>query len=102
MVARSNQSFPELKELTLGYSPEVPPVYIFEEGSMPKLETLAVYIGDQPKEIVGIQHLTNLKEVYFNGWRDKLKHAVEQVEQLNRKRDVSEQITVRVKYEDTN
>ncbi|KAM0857316.1 hypothetical protein ACQ4PT_048548 [Festuca glaucescens] len=102
MVARSNQSFPELKELTLGYSPEVPPVYIFEEGSMPKLETLGVYIGDQPKEIVGIQHLTNLKEVYFDGWRDKLKHAVEQVEQLNKKRDVSEQITVRVKYADTN
>ncbi|CAD6207273.1 unnamed protein product [Miscanthus lutarioriparius] len=101
MVARSSQSFPELKELTLGYSPEVPPVYIFEEGSMSKLETLAVYIGDQPKEIVGIQHLTNLKEVYFNGWRDKLKHAVEQVEELNKKRDVSEQITIRVKYEDT-
>lgn len=100
MVARSTQPFPELKELTLGYSPEVPPVYIFEEGSMPKLKTLAVYIGDQPKEIVGIEHLTNLKEVYFNGWRDKLERALEQVEELNNRRDVSEQITVRVRYED--
>ncbi|OEL18286.1 Disease resistance protein RPM1 [Dichanthelium oligosanthes] len=100
MVARSCQSFPELKELTLGYSPEVPPVYIFEEGSMEKLEMLAVYFGDQPKEVVGIENLTNLKEVQFNGWRDKLKRGLEQLEELNNKRDVSEQIAVRVRYED--
>jgi len=100
MVARCSQLFPELKELTLGYSPEVPPVYIFEQGSMPKLETLVVYFGDQPKEIVGMEHLTNLKEVQFDGWRDKMKHALEELEELNKKRDVSEQITLRVRYED--
>ena len=100
MVARCSQLFPELKELTLGYSPEVPPVYIFEQGSMPKLETLVVYFGDQPKEIVGMEHLTNLKEVQFDGWRDKMKHALEELEELNKKRDVSEQITLRVRYGD--
>ncbi|CAO2189962.1 unnamed protein product [Urochloa humidicola] len=90
MVARSSQSFPELKELTLGYSPEVPQVYIFEEGSMPNLEMLAMYFGDQPKKIVGIEHLTNLKDVRGNGCRDYLKCALDQVRELNKKRDVSE------------
>ncbi|KAM3253766.1 hypothetical protein ACQJBY_047707 [Aegilops geniculata] len=67
MVARSSQPFLELKELTLGYSPEVPPVYIFEEGSMPKLETLVLNYGDQWKKMEGIEHLTNLKEVQMGG-----------------------------------
>lgn len=39
---------------------------------MSNLEMLAVYFGDQPKEILGMEHLTNLKEVQYNGWRDKL------------------------------
>uniref|UniRef100_A0A0D9YZV7 AAA+ ATPase domain-containing protein n=1 Tax=Oryza glumipatula TaxID=40148 RepID=A0A0D9YZV7_9ORYZ len=102
MVVRSSQSFPELKELTLGYSPEVPEVYIFEEGSMSKLETLMVYFGDQPKKIVGIEHLANLKEVQYHGKREigGMKHALKELEELNKKRNVSEQIAVRVRYED--
>ncbi|KAF7070198.1 hypothetical protein CFC21_075742 [Triticum aestivum] len=67
MVAGSNQSFRELKELTLGYSPEVPRVYIFKEGCMPKLETLVLNYGDQWKKMEGIEHLTKLKEVQIGG-----------------------------------
>jgi disease resistance protein RPM1 len=100
MVARGIQPFPKLKELILGYSPEVPKVYRFEEGSMPELETLVVNFGDQAKEIVGIEHLTNLKEVQYSGSKDKMRHAVQQLEELNKKRDESKQITGRARYED--
>ncbi|KAF0896660.1 hypothetical protein E2562_026773 [Oryza meyeriana var. granulata] len=96
MVARSTQCFKELKELTLGYSPEVPPVYRFEAGSMSNLEMLTVYFGDQMKKIVGIEHLTNLKEVQFHGYREKMKYGLELVEELNNRN-----VTVRVKYEDS-
>ncbi|KAM3271633.1 hypothetical protein ACQJBY_042064 [Aegilops geniculata] len=67
MIARGSQSFPELKELTLGYSPETPSAYIFEKGSMPKLETLVLNYGDQWKKMEGIEHLTKLKEVQMGG-----------------------------------
>jgi disease resistance protein RPM1 len=100
MVARSIQPFPKLKELILGYSPEVPEVYRFEEGSMPELETLVVNFGDQGKEIVGITYLTNLKEVQYTGIKGIMKHAVQQLEELNKKREQSKQITVRARYED--
>uniref|UniRef100_A0A0D9XVF6 AAA+ ATPase domain-containing protein n=1 Tax=Leersia perrieri TaxID=77586 RepID=A0A0D9XVF6_9ORYZ len=99
MVARSGQPFPGLKELILSYSAEVPPVYRFEEGSMPKLEMIVAYFGDQWKTIDGIEHLKNLKEVHYNGLREKMEHNVKQVEELNNMRDVSEQITFKVRYE---
>jgi len=31
---------------------------------------------------------------------ETMKHALEELEELNKKRDVSEQITLRVRYED--
>jgi len=68
MVARTCQPFLALKELILAYSPEVPPAaYIFEEGSMPNIETLVMKFGDQGKEIFGVENLTSLKEVQYSG-----------------------------------
>jgi disease resistance protein RPM1 len=102
MVARSIQPFPKLKELIIGYSPDVPKVYRFEEGSMPELKTLVANFGDQPKKIVGIEHLTNLKEVQYSGseGNGEMKDAVEQLEELNKKRGLFKKITVRARYED--
>ncbi|XP_037439174.1 disease resistance protein Pik-2-like [Triticum dicoccoides] len=101
MVACNSQSFPELKELTLGYSPEVPPNYIFEEGCMPKLETLVLNFGDQGKTIVGIEHLTNLREVQIdNCIKDSLATSLEIFKVENEKRSHvpgSEQIRVIVR-----
>ena len=67
MVARTCQPFLALKELILAYSPEVPPAYIFEEGSMPNIETLVMKFGDQGKEIFGVENLTSLKEAQYSG-----------------------------------
>ncbi|TVU11795.1 hypothetical protein EJB05_45399, partial [Eragrostis curvula] len=100
MVATSSQSLSKLKELTLGYSPEVPEVYMFQENSMPKLEKLVVNFGDQVKKIVGIEHLKNLKEVQYNGNRNKMKDAVDQLEELIKEQRMSNKITVQVTYED--
>ncbi|KAM3271635.1 hypothetical protein ACQJBY_042066 [Aegilops geniculata] len=97
MVACNSQSFPELKELTLGYSPEVPPSYIFEEGSMPKLETLVLNFGDQGKTIVGIEHLTNLREVQIdNCIQGSLADALNIFKVENKKRHDSKREQIRV------
>ncbi|CAL4940171.1 unnamed protein product [Urochloa decumbens] len=100
MVAGRSQPFPQLKELTLGYSPEVPEFYRFEEGSMQKLEKLVVDFGDQCKRLAGIEHLTSLKEIQYNGVRNKMNDAVLQLDGLIKERRVSEQITVRLRFED--
>ena len=83
----------------------IPAVYRFEEGSMPKLETLVLkfYVGQQ--SIVGIEHLTNLKEVHFtgenNGNRKIMEDELEKLKQENerRKRNGSNQLTVKVRYD---
>lgn len=72
---------------------------------MPKLETLVLkfYVGQQ--SIVGIEHLTNLKEVHFtgenNGNRKIMEDELEKLKQENesRKRNGSNQLTVKVRYE---
>ncbi|XP_037416274.1 disease resistance protein Pik-2-like [Triticum dicoccoides] len=102
IVFGSTQSFPELKELTLNYSPEVPEVYQFKQGSMPKLETLEVHFGDQEKKVDGIQHLTKLKEVQYSGVKANkgLILAVEELNEENDRRHESEQFKIRVRYDD--
>lgn len=101
MVAGSSQHFAKLKELTLGYSPEVPPVYRFEQGSMPNLEKLVVNFGNQPKQVVGIEHLVKLEEVQYNGVKSIMKPEVDKLGELIKNRDVSRpKIAVRVRYED--
>jgi disease resistance protein RPM1 len=98
---RGRRPFPKLKELTLGYSPEVPPVYIFRKGSMPELDTLALQFGDQGKGIAGMKHLTNLKEVQFDGNRSYFEGALAQLEELNKMRnDKSTKISVRARYKE--
>ncbi|KAI4988465.1 hypothetical protein ZWY2020_030095 [Hordeum vulgare] len=97
MVARSSQCLRELKELTLGYSPEVPPVYVFEKGCMPNLETLVLYFLDQWKTIVGIEHLTNLKEVQISCVKEgALAAALEVLKVENEKRRDSKREEIRV------
>lgn len=99
MVVHSSQHFRELKELILGYTPSSCDVYEFEEGSMPNVERLVVYFGDQTKKIVGIEHFKKLKEVEYIGSKDNLRPVLEPVEQMNNKRDVSQRITIKVRYD---
>ncbi|KAJ1261721.1 hypothetical protein BS78_09G052700 [Paspalum vaginatum] len=103
MVAVSGrpQPLPKLEELVLGYSPETPLAYVFKEGCMPKLKTLGLHFGDQGKDIVGIKHLKNLKEVQCDGSKSHFKGALAQVEELNKKKErESEQITVTARYDE--
>uniref|UniRef100_A0A0D9XVF2 AAA+ ATPase domain-containing protein n=1 Tax=Leersia perrieri TaxID=77586 RepID=A0A0D9XVF2_9ORYZ len=102
MVACSSKPFLELKELILGYTASNCRVYEFVEGSMPNLEMLVVYYGDQGKQIVGIEHLKKLKEVQYIGTSEpieKLKQILRPVEQLNDKLDVSKRIMIKVSYD---
>ncbi|KAF7056645.1 hypothetical protein CFC21_064032 [Triticum aestivum] len=97
MVARSSQSFPKLKELTLGYSPEVPEVYGFEKGCMPELETLVLQFDDQWKTTAGIEHLKNLKEVQISCVKEgALAAVVEVLEVENNHRLKSDREEIRV------
>jgi len=104
IVARTTQSFPVLTELRMFNNHGIPAVYRFEEGSMPKLETLALkfYVGQQ--SIVGIEHLTNLKEVQFTGEKDNWAIVEDELKKLKeenarRKRNGSYQLIVKVRYE---
>jgi hypothetical protein len=68
---------------------------------VPKLETVAVEFGHQWKTIVGVEHLTELKDVQYSGHRKQPENAVKEVEKLNKRPVVvSEQITVRLRYWD--
>jgi disease resistance protein RPM1 len=101
MVVGSNQPFPELKELNLRYAHGgIPSGYRFEEGSMPKLEKLVVQFGDQGKSLVGVEHMTSLKEVQYIGHRVMLKDAVEKLEEINMNRDALKKIAGRLTYWD--
>ncbi|RLN05077.1 Disease resistance protein RPM1 [Panicum miliaceum] len=104
IVARTTQSFPVLTELRMFNNHGIPAVYRFEEGSMPKLETLAIkfYVGQQ--SIVGIEHLTNLKEVQFTGEKDNRGIVEDELKKLKEenarhKRNGSNQLIVKVRYE---
>lgn len=97
MTIGSNQSLPELKELVLDYAPEEPKYYIFEEGSMPNLETLVLNYGDQWKRTVGIEHLTKLKEVQISCIKEgALTETLEFLKVENEKRRDSKREQIRV------
>ncbi|VAI69036.1 unnamed protein product [Triticum turgidum subsp. durum] len=70
LVARAAHNFPALKNLRGTCDQEMPRVYKFEEGSMTKLEKLSLNFDNwSEKSIVGIEHLTSLKEVQLAGKR---------------------------------
>ncbi|XP_037419325.1 disease resistance protein Pik-2-like [Triticum dicoccoides] len=70
LVACAAHNFPALKNLRGTCDQEMPRVYKFEEGSMTKLEKLSLNFDNwSEKSIVGIEHLTSLKEVQLAGKR---------------------------------
>lgn len=70
---------------------------------MAKLETLLFNFVDFEKRIVGIEHLTGLKEVHLWGKKDNpaLERALEQmrVENQRRGKESIKQFQITVKYE---
>ncbi|RLN23830.1 putative disease resistance RPP13-like protein 3 [Panicum miliaceum] len=71
LVARTTHSFPSLTKLRVVCGAANPKVFQFEARSMPKLETLHInFARNRERSIVGIEHLTKLKEVQLTGAKD--------------------------------
>lgn len=100
LVVRDTQIFPVLTDLTVVNPPGIPEVYEFEKGCMPKLEMLLLDFADYEQKIVGVEHLTNLKEAQFTGQKENksLKLALEELKKENQRRDESNHFTVKVRY----
>jgi disease resistance protein RPM1 len=102
LVARADHTFPALKYLFLNFDiSQGMEVLQFQENSMTKLEKLHVrFLHQGSKEVVGIEHLTSIKEVVLEGTKDNpaLPRVVEQLQKLNGKRQ-SKKINVAVRYE---
>ncbi|CAM0958914.1 unnamed protein product [Alopecurus aequalis] len=104
IVARTTHKFPVLTELKITHNRGVPEVYQFEEGSMQNVESIELsFFHGYYERIVGIEHLTNLKEVQFNGAKDNqgIKHGLKELEEQNARRKLngSSQLRVMVRYE---
>ncbi|TVU41707.1 hypothetical protein EJB05_15251, partial [Eragrostis curvula] len=101
LVARTTQNFPALINLNVTSDSEKPRILRFEEGSMTKLETLLVNFGNNKKSILGVEHLTNLKEVQLTGKTDnpKLSRALQQLKAESERRSRPNQFKVVVRYD---
>jgi disease resistance protein RPM1 len=103
LVARSTHQFPLLRTLSLCSTYcSFPEVIQFERGCMDKLEELSVaFCEDKRRAIVGIEHLTNLKEVEFTGKRynSSLSLALEELKSESNRRPKANQFKVVVRYE---
>ncbi|KAJ1288850.1 hypothetical protein BS78_02G119500 [Paspalum vaginatum] len=104
LVARTEHNFPALVNLhmTCNYADDTTPrVYRFEEGAMPKLETLQLEFNHYDKSIEGIKHLRNLREVQLTGKEDNpaVRNALELLMDERGKRPESNRFQVVVKYE---
>ncbi|XP_062201328.1 disease resistance protein Pik-2-like [Phragmites australis] len=102
LVARTSHNFPALMNLKVTSDAECPKVFQFEEGSMSKLETLLINFADkEEKSIVGIEHLTSLKEVLLTGnrYNRALDRALVELMAETKRRPESNQFQVVVKYE---
>nr|CAB3452116.1 unnamed protein product [Digitaria exilis] len=103
LVARTNYRFPSLVSLEVSARrTEEPEEFRFEQGSMLKLERFAIHFYERQDQvsIVGMEHLTNLKEVRLRGDKSSpaLEHALQQVKAEKSKREESRQFEVVVKY----
>ncbi|XP_066395807.1 disease resistance protein Pik-2-like [Miscanthus floridulus] len=68
IVARSTYTFPVLSSLRVTCDEtSLSKIFLFEEGSMTKLETLKVNFTEVERSIAGFEHLPNLKEVELTG-----------------------------------
>ncbi|KAL6880636.1 hypothetical protein ACP4OV_012201 [Aristida adscensionis] len=99
LVVRNGHNFPVLHSLIFGG--ELPDVYPFLEGSMSKLGTLEIDIGnDEVERITGIEHMADLKKVTLKGKKNNLalNHALEKLKAESDKRPKSNQFQVVAKY----
>ncbi|CAN6373073.1 unnamed protein product [Urochloa humidicola] len=100
LVARTAHNFPSLVSLDLcAYMELGPEKYEFEEGSMLKLERLGIFFNNSysSKSIIGIEHLTGLKEVRLSGNKDStaLDSAVEHLKAESRRHPNQFQVVVK-------
>ncbi|KAF7040243.1 hypothetical protein CFC21_050162 [Triticum aestivum] len=72
LVARSAHMFRMLKNMRVINAAKTPKVFSFEEDSMTKLEILELDFRGWHKSIVGIQHMTNLKQVHLSGYGNNI------------------------------
>jgi disease resistance protein RPM1 len=103
LVARTKHTFPELANLRVSSSSTKPDIIRFEKGSMVNLQTLLVNMtNNEDKRIVGIEHLTSIKEVQLWGNKNNtaVGRALEQLknENLRRHQESNEQFQIVVKY----
>ncbi|GJN10108.1 hypothetical protein PR202_ga28172 [Eleusine coracana subsp. coracana] len=103
MVARTSHNFHALTNLMMLTDSKMPQVLRFEQGSIEKLEKLHVRFTNKDRTILGIEYLTNLKEVQLTGNKQDstLYRAMDQFKAENRRRLDSSQspFQVVVKYE---
>ncbi|XP_062186624.1 disease resistance protein Pik-2-like [Phragmites australis] len=101
LVVRKNHNFPVLSNLIVTYKRKMPRVFQFEQGSMARLEILQIGFSNADQSIVGIEHLTKLKEVQLGGNNDShpLHRALDQLKAENRRRPQSNLFQVVVKYD---
>ncbi|VAH25095.1 unnamed protein product [Triticum turgidum subsp. durum] len=99
LVARSRHTFPALTDLSLSDA-EGPKIIQFEEGSMANLETFATDFASMERTIIGIQHLTSLKEVYIGGENDNgsLDQALKQLKSVSQSLPKPKQFQTTVRY----
>ncbi|CAO2041391.1 unnamed protein product [Urochloa humidicola] len=100
LIARTRHRFPVLRILDL-FIEDYPQVVEFEQGSMPKLETLLLTFYSGEMSIVGVDNLKNLKEVKLSGIKGNpsLKRALQQLEENEKRTNKSNQIKVVVEYQ---
>ncbi|KAL6880637.1 hypothetical protein ACP4OV_012202 [Aristida adscensionis] len=100
LVARSSHKFLVLDSLRLTNDDELPKVLRFEEGSMVLLQNLQVNFGDKEKSIVGVEHLTNLKEVQLTGNKNNpaLNRTTKELKAQSESRPESNRFQVVVRY----
>ncbi|CAM0878497.1 unnamed protein product [Alopecurus aequalis] len=102
LVARTEHKFPVLKELNVSSDTEQPKVFKFEKGTMKELQYLRLRFAHfEEKTIVGVENLTNLKEVQLTGKKNNpaMKCALEQLQVESASTSRAKPFTIAVKYE---
>uniref|UniRef100_A0A0E0LJA6 AAA+ ATPase domain-containing protein n=1 Tax=Oryza punctata TaxID=4537 RepID=A0A0E0LJA6_ORYPU len=102
LVASTAFKFPLLKELFLITDEGNPRVFRFEEGAMPKLETLVINFHGKDSILDGVEHLKSLKEVRLHGWKNyNSPHSiVDQLKTKSKSRHRSDQFKIIVTHSD--
>ncbi|KAK8459002.1 hypothetical protein SEVIR_2G055000v4 [Setaria viridis] len=104
LIASTGHNFPALVALDMAPTPSIAPfprVFKIEAGAMPKLETLKFGFDIYEKSIVGIEHLTNLREVEVTTSKSNssASRALEQLKAERASRPESKEFQIAVKYD---